>query len=215
MANNYPSAKGTNRILLFGPQALSFEIEDLKKLRSTIVDEQEHSWILDVITGLSMYWEKFEYIFPKLKVIPGRKLLKDLDDALRTGDLTHLPSSLPNILLSPLVVLTQLIQYTKYLKIKNREEEQPDLYAIDNPDAETIGYCMGMLTAMTISSTTGVTEFQRYGAVAMRLAVLISGLVDAQEVSNEQKESRALATVWTSQESKMELEKILQEFPEV
>jgi hypothetical protein len=215
MANEYMHENGTNRILLFGPQALSFQNEDFEQLRSAILDGQEHSWVLDVIAELSTYWEKFEGRFPKFRAIQGGKLLGDLANALKTGDFTSLPSRLPNILLSPLVVLTQLTQYTNYLRIKHKNVPPDDLYASQSPHTETMGYCMGLLTAMAVSSATDGKQFKRYGAVAMRLAVLISGLVDAQEVSSADKETRALATICNSQEAKMKMESILQRFNKV
>lgn len=215
MSSNHTRPDGQNTILLFGSQALSFQKHHFDELRATIFDEPENHWVINALSELPTYWETFEEKFPKLQAVPGKKLLQDLNDALKNGIFAHIPSKLPNILLSPLVVMMQLTQYTSYLKIKHAGEEQQDLYAAHSPNTETLGYCTGLLSALAVSSATDKTQFQRYGAVAARLALLIAGLVDAQDVVGEYKNSTAFATVWNSQEAKMEMENILQQFPEV
>lgn len=66
-----------------------------------------------------------------------------------------------------------------------------------------------------MSSTSSVTDFERYGSVAIRLAVLIGGVVDAQEASGEHGESKSFATAWTSAEQAVVMRRILEKYPEV
>lgn len=216
MTSNYTHPSGGNTILLFGPQALSFRKDDFDQLRVILHEpKHEHRWIIDTLAELPTYWKSFEAKFPKLQAVEGKKFLDDLNDALKNGsELTHDFSTLPNILLSPLVVITHLTQYTKYLTTKHAGKEQ-DIYAIPSQNTETVGYCTGLLSALAVSSTTNRSQFERYGAVAIRLALLISGFVDAQEILDENKGSIALATVWNAEGAKIEMEKMMKEFPEV
>jgi hypothetical protein len=145
-------------ILLFGPQALSFRKDDFDQLRATILHEPKNRWIIDTLAELPNYWKLFEEKFPKLQAVKGKKLLDDLNDALKNGgEFTHDFLTVPNIVLSSLVVITHLTQYTQYLMIHAGEEQQ-DIYAIPGRNTETVGYCTELLNALAVSSTTNKNQ---------------------------------------------------------
>ena len=106
-------------VLLFGPQVLSFQEDSFHQLKSDILEDADNRRILDTVAQLPSYLEKLLERFPDFQVISGVKLLKDLNDWLTTGTFPSALSRLPNIILSPLVVLSQLTQYSKYLKLVN------------------------------------------------------------------------------------------------
>ncbi|KAL9639049.1 MAG: hypothetical protein Q9164_001184 [Protoblastenia rupestris] len=201
-----------NTILLFGPQALSFQEDSFHLLKSDVLDDAENRWILDTIAELPTYLQTLLEKSPKLQVISGVKLLEDLNDWFSTGKIPPASSHLPNVILSPLVVLSQLTQYSKYLKLAHGGEQ--NLYGSHNRRTETVGFCTGLLSALAVSSADSWTEFQQYGAVAVRLAALIGALVDAQDALGEHGESTSFATVWNSNQTKTEIARILQQFPE-
>ena len=66
-----------------------------------------------------------------------------------------------------------------------------------------------------MSSTGNRAQFQQYGAVAVRLAALIGALVDAQVALGDHGESKSLATIWDFNQTKTEMTRVLQQFPEV
>ena len=203
-------------ILLFGPQALSFQEESFHQLKSIILAEAENGWILDAIAELPAYMKLFSDRFPKLQAIPGVDLLEALNDWFKADKNSPLSSQLPNILLSPLVVLSQLTQYSKYVRLTHPapgHKQTP--YTSHSQKTETVGFCTGLLSALAVSSAADQAQFQRYGAVAIRLATLIGAFVDAQDVLGKHGESKSFATVWNSYESSIEMSRILQQFPEV
>lgn len=196
-----------NTVLLFGPQALSFNQEAFLKLRATILGSPSYQWVLDVVDELPAIWTTLVESIPKLKVINGAKELKNLSVWIRSGDINGDSFPLPNILLSPLVVITQLTQYANYT------QDHPELRKSDN--TETLGFCTGILSALAVSSSAGETQFAKYGSVAVRLAMVIGAIVDAQDAPSERGPSKSLATAWNSAHGENELKRILTEFPEV
>ena len=205
-----------NTILLFGPQALSFQEESFHRLRSFLFDSPARQWVLDTITELPAHWKHFAQSSHKLQAIPGEDLLGDLNVWFQTGKITQQCSQLPNILLSPLVVIDQLTQYASYLRFASGGPgEQHDPHALAHPNVETLGFCTGLLSALAVSSSGNKDEFRHYGAVAIRLAMLIGAVVDAQDASDPHGTSQSLATVWTSAEEGEEITRMLQQFPEV
>ncbi|KAI9879282.1 MAG: hypothetical protein M1830_009012 [Pleopsidium flavum] len=216
MAGRIFRPTGGNTVLLFGPQALSFNEDSFRRLRSSVSSTASQHWVLDTIEELPGYWDTLCKEFPKLLAVPGAELLQDLGDWFKTGVMGQQGTShLPNILLSPLVVIAQLTQYTEYLKVSDPESrDRQNLYAPSQPDTETLGFCTGILSAMVVSCSTNQTQFAEYGAIAVRLAMLIGAVVDAQDAQDDNGESRSLATVWRSHQSALEMTGILQRFPE-
>ena len=206
-------ARDKSIILLFGPQALSLQESSLHSLKTDVRDTTANRWILDTVAELPAYMKALHEKFPKLQVIPAVKLLEDLHGWLDADKAAPASSNLPNVMLSPLVVLSQLTQYSKYLDITH--EDGQNLYASHGQQKETVGFCIGLLSALAVSSASNQAQFQQYGAAAVRLAALIGALVDAQDVLGEHGESTSFATICTSNQAKTEMIRIMKQFPGV
>lgn len=216
MAHQATGVPDGSTILLFGPQALSFQEDTFHHLKSTILNDAANSWILDVLAELPVLFKTFSKNFPKLQAISGAQQLEDLNDWFKTANVPSASSHWPNILLSPLVVLTQLTQYSKYLALAHPKPGQgQNMYASHKQKTETLGLCTGMLSALAVSSAGNQAQFQQYGAVAVRLAALIGALVDTQDALGGEGGSKSLATAWNSSKKRTEMTKILQQFHEV
>lgn len=250
-------------VLVFGPQAISFNQQSLGKLRRSLSrgDVSQYRWILDTVAELPSYWAALTSKLPEIAdAIPGERLLADLDSRLRK---THLgdggdsngsglgeddddcneegragEDNLPNMVLTPLVVLTQLTEYLRYLELnqlRNGGDSQSgngsgtgvDLQAglLDRQNSgsrarkvETLGFCTGLLSAFAVASANNQAEFEKYGAVAVRLAVLIGALVDAQEVQGQRLgrgQSKSYAAAWRNSQQAEEMTRIINGlFPE-
>ncbi|KAE8146578.1 hypothetical protein BDV25DRAFT_143578 [Aspergillus avenaceus] len=201
-------------ILLFGPQALAFDEKSFSELRDTVLNDAQNRWVIDAVSQLPARWESFVERFPKLKAIDGSQMLQNLNNWLSTGQITSAARTLPNVLLSPLVVISQLTQYIKYLQLTHPDAtKSDDIYSI-TANAEAIGFCTGQLSALTVSSATNQAQFEQNATTAVLLATLVGGFVDAQEIAGQYKESKSFATVWNSPSAKVEMTRTLNEFPE-
>ncbi|OTB07889.1 hypothetical protein M426DRAFT_19442 [Hypoxylon sp. CI-4A] len=198
-------------VLLFGPLALSFGEVALAQLRKTIVENNEFSWVLDTVAEFPQIWKSLTTFVPSLKTSSALKQLEDLNDALRTGQPLETSFPLPNKLLIPLVIVSHLTQYATFVR-ENTEEPHIDLFSVPKLDRETLGLCTGLLSAFAVSSSGNNEQFKKYGAVAVRLAMLIGTVIDAQdEVTGS---SKSLSAAWNSVESGEELQRIVKSFPE-
>lgn len=210
---------GDSTVLLFGPQALSFDKHSFSRLRTCVLSSTSQHWVLNTIERLPDYWDVLCKEFPKLLIIPGAELLQDLGDWFRDGLIAQQATSshLPNILLIPLVVIAQLSQYSEYLKHSGSKYlGLEDPYTPAQSDTETLGFCTGILSAIVVSCSTNQTQFAEHGGTAVRLAMLIGALLDAQDAQDGEGEWRSLATVWRSQSmAELDMARILRNFPEV
>jgi hypothetical protein len=205
--------------LLFGPQALSFSTDSLETLRAYITESEDCQWMLDTISELPVHWKALVARFPKLQEIAGEKLLNDLKSWFQGGAIDHANFQLPNILLTPLVVLTQLTQFSRYLSLtlSSASAQAQDLHnAFSGRNVQTVGLCTGLLSASVASSSRDRATFCRYGAVAVRLAMAIGAIVDAQDASDRlHGRSKSFAVSWKSTGMAAELVRVLDCFPEV
>ncbi|EED22683.1 polyketide synthase, putative [Talaromyces stipitatus ATCC 10500] len=198
-------AQEAKRLLVFGPQALSARGSDFRSLQLTV---KQLSWIADTITDLPSIWKDFVKEFPKYGVILGEDLLRHLIEWTKTGDLTLSANEhLPNIILSPLVVITHITEYLKYLDTATAKSSY-------GSSIETLGFCIGFLSALAVSISKDTKDIERYGANAIRLAMIIGGIVDVQDVLDTEGPSKSLATAWNSAKAAEELKEILSRFPE-
>jgi len=205
------------KVLLFGPQALAFHESGFQRLRDVIISSQSFEWVLNALEELPTHWEDLARAVPKLRHTSGGRLLYDLNVGLRSGEITKGAFPLPNLLLTPLVVTAQLLQYTSFIEgARLSSEKQQELQESFSHSTEAVGLCTGLLSALAVSSSGTEEELQRYGSVAIRLAMVIGALVDAQDtlVDNDG-DSRSFSITWNTAEAGTKVEEILGSFLEV
>jgi hypothetical protein len=188
------------KILIFGPQVPSLNKASLDTLRHSLVNQPACHWMLDAIEGLSKYWKALVRKNPEIgAVVSGDKLLADLVLWLRQGQTNNWDNiHIPNIVLTPLTVLLHFNQYWRYqLELENTnggivtKDKDPDAQAgFSMPQAttavvETLGFCTGLLSALAVSSSSLQSDIEKFGVVALRLAMLVGAVVDAQEAWDE------------------------------
>jgi hypothetical protein len=177
------SERGGNPVLLvFWPQALKFDAESFNKL--CIRERPHYQWVLETVTALSSEWSDISKTSPNLQHYNGMEKLEQLKEWVSRGEISkhHSPFPLSNILLSPLIVITQLIQYWDFLIVALPDlKDADDLPTSITTNAETLGLCTGMLSAFAVACSSSIKELQQYGAVAVSLAMLTGAFVDAKE----------------------------------
>ena len=204
-------------VLLFGPHFLSYSEESLGQLRSALLKAPENRWILQVIAELPGNYETLSNTIPGLYNTLGSKLLENMNDWVVTGKLSEMPFPLANIILTPLVVITELMQYSKFLQLALPEpDERHNVCTFFKPNAEAMGFCTGLLSALVVSSSTSQAQFQQNASNAVRLAMLIGAFVDSHDTSSDlQSESKSFSVAWSSPRSAADIQRILSRFPEV
>ncbi|KUI69406.1 Conidial yellow pigment biosynthesis polyketide synthase [Cytospora mali] len=188
------------KLLIFGPQVPSLNKASLDTLIHSLVNEPACHWMLDVIEGLPKYWKALVKEIPEIgAAVSGEELLADLVVWVKQGQANNGDDSqVPNILLTPLVVLLHLNQYWRYqLELERTRggivarDKDPESQARSIAPqgstvvVETLGFCTGLLSALAVSSSSLQDDLEEYGAVALRLAMLVGAIVDAQQVWDE------------------------------
>ena len=168
-------------VLMFGSLALSFNEASFAQVRKIATENDDFRWALNSIAELPQIWRSLTTYIPSLKTESALGQLEDLSDAFWTGRPLNTPFPLPNKLLIPLVIISHLTQYATFLCTKT-EGRQIDLFDTSRSDTrETLGLCIGLLSAFAVSSAGNNEQFKKYAAVAVRLAMLIGTVVDVQD----------------------------------
>lgn len=208
--------RGT-KVLMFGSQALALDEASAQQLRSTLLNTPAFEWALGAISDLPRYWDALCKAVPTLRHIPGAQLLEDLKFWIETGKFEEASFPLPNILLTPLVVITHLTQYEILLQKGQAESSRShDYHASAKEDAETLGLCTGLLSAAAVSCSEDMMQLHHYSAVAVRLAMIVGALADAQDkLAGVDAAAQSFSAAWSSPEVGVEMEEILKRFPDV
>ncbi|CAM1507798.1 Fc.00g046460.m01.CDS01 [Cosmosporella sp. VM-42] len=213
-------------VLLFGSQVASLSKQSLDDISNTLLDGLSRKWILHTLVELPIYWDALAKAIPKITDTIGNRgvqLLADLESWLRqggNGDNAALKQDLPSVVLSPLVVLTQLVQYRRYLEANRGTGSTTDLHAdlVAQGKTSTLGFCMGMVSAFAVASASNYEELDKYGSVAVRLAMVGGALIDAQDKWNEELglgPSESFVTAWRNTKQRDDLHRIVDGlFPE-
>jgi hypothetical protein len=170
------------KVSIFGPQALKFNNETLQELRGHLRAAAYHQWAIDILATLPSLLEDFSKDTPIFRHVETRPLFKTLIDGLQHGDFSPSLFPMPNYLLSPLVVIAQIVQYSGFIKAAAPGLEDtaalPSAIAVNH---EILGLCVGTLSAFAAASSRSVAELYHHGAVAVRLSALAGALVDSRE----------------------------------
>ncbi|KAE8141925.1 hypothetical protein BDV38DRAFT_278709 [Aspergillus pseudotamarii] len=216
MVNPSPNTKSESLTLVFGPQDPNLDNSLLHTLRTTLLETPELQWIIETLTQLPQEWQKISDAHPELGAFQGQRYLQLLNEWVRRGILPSNLFPLPNILVTPLVVTTQLAQYTKLVTQLNPGISSSDsLPRALKIDTETAGLCTGLISSAAVASSATLAELQKHGAVAIRVATAIGALVDAGDSDREDGDKwQSLAVGWTTQAAESKLDSIVDGFPE-
>ncbi|KAK7731068.1 Type I Iterative PKS [Cytospora paraplurivora] len=195
----------SDEFLVFGPQCLAFDRTAAADLRAHLLGDESMSWALQSLQGLASYWDKLESSIPELNECKGKEALGNLKNWINNGEFGALDFPLPNILLTPLVVVLHLAQYQKLQSS-----------TIDSKHIrETLGLCTGLLSAAAISCSENEKQLQEYGAIVVRLAMLLGAIVDSKDASLEPgMRAKSFSVAWTTSGMRTELSSTLNTFPE-
>lgn len=211
----FSDIESNSKAFVFGPQAVSFDVEAFHKLRLQLQETPRFQWTLATIAELPRIWDTLSENIANLQNLNGKKLLERLDQWLHRGSISEDAFPLPNVLLSPLVVIAQLTQYSAFLEaaLPNLHETH-ELPATIRTNTETLGLCTGTLSAFAVACSSTLADIAHYGAVAVRLAMLAGALVDAEEAARgTEDKSISFSASWNAEESVMS--DVLEKFPEV
>ncbi|KAI8635190.1 putative polyketide synthase [Xylariaceae sp. FL1651] len=207
MTDPVRAALDRSAVLVFGPLSLSYDSVQFSRTRKVVLGDTCNTWILDLITQLPRVWTTISTALPALQDESGYRQVLDLAEAFRTGRPLEIPYPLPNKVLVPLVVVFHLAQYTNFL-----ERAGIDVDETWKNTGKTFGFCTGLLSAFAVATSANKKDFEQYGAVAIRLGLLIGMVVDAQDASSEPNVSKSLRTGWNSTQTKEEMMEVVNEF---
>jgi hypothetical protein len=186
---------------------------NLTTLRATILASSQHAWVEQVLTSLPAHYESLITECPHLHNEASEAQIVDLAAWLKNGSLKLDVQQFPNTLLAPLVVISQLVQYRAFLSSTDAAQEPPVV-------RETVGFCIGLLSAMSVSLSHGssASVFAQNAGVAVRLAMLAGCIVDKQHLQDPRGSSKTVSVAWKrvdSIDNDRELEIILAKYSDV
>ncbi|RAH63430.1 polyketide synthase [Aspergillus piperis CBS 112811] len=205
-------SKEKTRILLFGCQSPTFTPTQFHLLRDTIHSHPENHWVLDAFASLPDYFHHFNTYIPCL-----RQRLPNTETKLRElcrwvlGPNVQIQEEwfpLPYVLHAPLFMVGHLVQFGEFLRLQDWGKGGGN-----GDGVEIVGFCIGFLSAAVAAATVaegkGLDGLKVWGAVGVRLAMLLGVMGDAMEA-----ERRFTSVTVGYGEDEGVLEGVLGRFPE-
>jgi hypothetical protein len=210
MSHVHPASKS---LLLFGPGALSLDLEYFNRILEANKAQSTNQWALHAIQDIESCWGSICKAIPKLQQTPGASHARYLAEWLDTGTIT--PSStvanLPNSILGPIVILAQLVEYLEHTDHKDGK----GFKVPSTLDTETIGCCLGVFSALVVSLSASWAQFIHNAGAVLRAVFVLGALSDAHDASDATGPSVSLMAFWKGGQSLSDLNKVLESYPEV
>lgn len=207
-------------LILFGPGAMSLDEPYFSRILSFIKDDAASQWAVHAIEDIESCWGSLCESMPKLQLTPGASQAQKLAGWLRTGVMTQQSTvaNLPNSILGPLVIIAQLVEYLQHVKSSASDSGLGDGQGFQVPSreqTETIGCCLGVFSALVVSSSSSWAQLWHNSAAVLRTVFALGALSDAQDASDAAGPSVSLIAFWRGGQSVSDLKRALDKYPEV
>ncbi|GKZ24706.1 type I Iterative Polyketide synthase (PKS) [Aspergillus brasiliensis] len=203
--------KNTPKVLLFGCQSLTFTALHFRLLRQTLHAHPENHWALDVLSELPVYIRYAGTYLPSI-----RESLPNVEEQLRELRRWVLSTDvevkeewfpLPYVLHAPMFMVGHLVQFAEFVRLQNEDKHGDSGGEL----MEVVGFCIGFLSAAVAAASGGsLDRLKVYGAVGVRLAMLLGVMGDAMERGRR----FTSVTVLHDAEMEVEMERVIGGFPE-
>ncbi|KAL5354266.1 hypothetical protein ACLOAV_000354 [Pseudogymnoascus australis] len=164
-------------LFVFGPQTTWPSPEYLSQLRATLLLEPRLQELLSSIKGLQKLLQNLAQYDSQLVRIRGSEQVQKLQDWIDQGIFPFTSQVPPNIITMPLTIIIHLVQYTHYLE--NNPQGLTHAQLLEAAQIGGIqGFCIGLLSAITVGCAKTEHDLGKLGGVALRLAACIGAYVD-------------------------------------
>ena len=194
-------------VAIFGPQTTHWTRKSLADLQSALLQDSKLEFLLKTFLQLPSLWETFENGFDIENFVDKTKL-KELAD-FAAGRWMPNPQNLSNTHLSPFTIASHVVDLLRNLEGAGGPDS---LFAFETVQ----GFCTGFLSAAAISSSHSWADFKSCISNALRLAVCIGAIIDAEDESHVLSDrATAVSVSWKSAADRGYLETSLDLFPDV
>ncbi|KUL81855.1 hypothetical protein ZTR_09738 [Talaromyces verruculosus] len=178
--------------ILFGPQSSAIG-ESFFSIHNALQTTPSLRFLKPVLEELPSLWPVITNTWPDLSRVPGTEQLNFLG-RLAQGERVGSPERALNVLLTPVTVLRQIIEYW------TAQEAVGEVV-----DAQ--GFCVGFLAAAAVSCSQNTNDFPVVASAMVRLAVCIGAAVDLDALEHGQTQS--VAVRWKGESENEKLAQIL------
>lgn len=194
--------------MLFGPQGVITQ-RSLLEIRDFLQENPALDFLSQTIAELPNLWPVLVGVWPSLDKVPAKKRLDDLLRFFEGGPAPTFSESTNNILLSPMTVIAQIVEFYKLSHDDDNQRSE------DFQFQDVQGFCVGFLTATAISCSKNEAQFKTVASKAVRLAFAIGALVDLDTISDQNDCASAVAVRWKTKSQAQYLQDTMKQYSRV
>lgn len=151
---------------------------------------------------------------PALQAVDGRAAARKLEGLLLSGAVNeYTRDEKGNILIMPITILSQVVQYLSFLEHSEAADHKAVLESIA-AGGGVQGLCAGLLSAHAMASATTIEDVVALAGTSLRLAFCVGAYVDADQVGNDgNADNASLAVRWKEPTNLGHIEEVLLHHP--
>ncbi|GAB1316607.1 S-adenosyl-L-methionine-dependent N-methyltransferase [Madurella fahalii] len=204
-------------LVVFGPQSSPTSAEWLGQLRSTLLGNRRLDRLVSAVNQLDSVWSDLALADPSFNEIPGKQHLRAFSSWISGNASLDPPTELSqlNLLLTPLTVISHVVEYFNYLEVSGLSHEQIlDSTSVSGGGFQ--GFCTGLLAAVALSLAKDEEEAVSLSAEALGLAMALGAYVDLDgHFATPSREFSCLSVRWRSGTETPLIMKAIEGHPEV
>ncbi|KAK7430455.1 hypothetical protein QQZ08_002974 [Neonectria magnoliae] len=164
---------------IFSPQSNPPKPQYLGYIRSRLLDDSALKPLKDAIATLSATWDSIVSTRQEMSNLQtARQRVQNLAQWLETGDSEAIESDKSGLVTLPLLTTIHMVQYLDYLRQTGHTHSK----CLDSlKDGGVQGYCIGLLSAVVVASSTDEEELLNRAAAGIRVAFAIGAFGDLAE----------------------------------
>ena len=186
----------------------------LDELRHALKREESLEPIIRTIKELPSQWQDLSIQDPSLNCIPGEAAANQLVQWVDAEAASQAVEEKGNLTLMPLTIILHVAHYLSFLRQQGESHESVLQSVVDNGGVQ--GFCIGLLSAVTVASSKTQDDIGRLAALSLRLAFCIGAYVDLDRHFNDgDSKASTFAVRWKTPTTLDDIQSLLFEYPEV
>lgn len=188
----------------------------LAQLRRALQQLESLKPVIESLQELPLLWEVLAKQDSNLNDISGRLAAEHLGQWITGNCDPQLVEDYGNVMKMPLTIVTQIAYYISYLRQCDEGITHESLMENLAIRGGVQGFCIGVLSALAVSSAKTEAEVGRYTATSLRLAFCIGAYVDLDQSRNDgDSKVSTLAVRWKPPITLEDIQGLLSNYPHV
>ena len=203
-------------LIAFGALAPWPASDRLDQLRSALQHQKCLKPLFKCLQELPLLWRALSNQDPGLNSIAGEAAANNLAQWITRTGVTQIVEDKSNVTRMPLTTMAQIVDYISYLQQFDEPLGHDSVMRSVAAGGGVQGFCIGLLSALAVTSAKTIEDVGRFAADSVRLAFCVGAFVDLDRYRNGgDSTASTLALRWKSPTTLEDVQRLLSRYADV